>query len=336
VIVTVKPRSAADTHAQDSRIGFDQLFLDPWTGVELGRRMHGDLSQGVINLMPFIYILHDALAIHGIGALALGIVATLWTVDCFVGFYLTLPNSPAGFFHHWKTAWKVKWRGGAYRVNFDLHRAGGLWLWPILFVFAWSSVMFNLRPVYDVVMHAMLRTESFLDIVTAMPKHESPVPKLDWRAATATGERLLAEDARRDGFEVRGARGISYAAKIGAYIYLASTDRDLSERSGTTIVMFDGDTGERRLRVGPNGSSLGATIGEWLRMLHTGRVFGLPYRIFVLFVGLAIAMLSGTGVYVWWRKRRARKLSGARSRASANGGRPPSTGECEDVTFARR
>ena len=34
----------------------------------------------------------------------------------------------------------------------DLHRAGGLWLWAMLFVFAWSSVAFNLTPAYDAVM----------------------------------------------------------------------------------------------------------------------------------------------------------------------------------------
>ena len=36
-------------------LGFTEFFLDPWTGEELGRRRRGDLSQGLINLMPFIY-----------------------------------------------------------------------------------------------------------------------------------------------------------------------------------------------------------------------------------------------------------------------------------------
>lgn len=32
-------------------------------------------------------------------------------------------------------------------------------------------------------------------------------------------------------------------------------------------------------------------------------VLGLPYRIFVYALGLVIAMLSVTGVYIWWKKR---------------------------------
>lgn len=39
----------------------------------------------------------------------------------------------------------------------------------------------------------------------------------------------------------------------------------------------------------------------------TAEVFGLPYRIFVCGLGIAIAMLSVTGVYIWWKKRRLRR-----------------------------
>jgi uncharacterized iron-regulated membrane protein len=37
-------------------------------------------------------------------------------------------------------------------------------------------------------------------------------------------------------------------------------------------------------------------------------LFGLPYKIFVSGLGAAIVTLSATGVYIWWKKRSARKL----------------------------
>ncbi|MFP3519541.1 PepSY domain-containing protein, partial [Pseudomonas sp. SIMBA_077] len=43
----------------------------------------------------------------------------------------------------WATAWKIK-GGHAYRLNFDLHRAAGLWLWLLLLPIAISSVAMNL------------------------------------------------------------------------------------------------------------------------------------------------------------------------------------------------
>ena len=93
------------------------------------------------------------------GAWILAILAILWTIDCFVGFYLTLPIKLEKFWTRWKPAWLVKWRGGFYRVNFDLHRAGGLWPWAMLFVFAWSSVcLIDNFGVYEKVMATLFDT----------------------------------------------------------------------------------------------------------------------------------------------------------------------------------
>ncbi|MGA4815292.1 PepSY domain-containing protein [Pseudomonas aeruginosa] len=44
--------------------------------------------------------------------------------------------------------------------------------------------------------------------------------------------------------------------------------------------------------------------------IHGGRIAGLPGRIAIAALGLAIAGLSLTGVYIWWRKRRARHWNG--------------------------
>jgi uncharacterized iron-regulated membrane protein len=86
-------------------------------------------------------------------------VALIWTLDCFVGFFLTLPvgnrrrsmvgtgriqpdevfrsdRIRKGFWSCWKPAWQLKLGAGGHRVNYDLHRAAGLWLWAMLFVTA--------------------------------------------------------------------------------------------------------------------------------------------------------------------------------------------------------
>ena len=76
----------------------------------------------------------------------------LWIVDCFVAFLLTLPRSSGSFWIRSIRSRKVKLRANFARPNFDLHRAGGLWLWPLLFVFAWFSVMLGLGGVYYPVM----------------------------------------------------------------------------------------------------------------------------------------------------------------------------------------
>ncbi|MGZ7192220.1 PepSY domain-containing protein, partial [Streptococcus pyogenes] len=80
-------------------------------------------------------------------------VALLWTLDCFAGAWLTFPapqrlNAPRPakpWLSRWAPSWKLRLSSGAYKLNFDLHRAGGLWTWAMLFVLAWSSVAFNLH-----------------------------------------------------------------------------------------------------------------------------------------------------------------------------------------------
>lgn len=41
--------------------------------------------------------------------------------------------------------------------------------------------------------------------------------------------------------------------------------------------------------------------------LHSGYLLGIPGRMLIALSGLVVAMLSVTGVYVWWRKRGARR-----------------------------
>ena len=146
---------------------YDEVFVDPYTGRELGHRLWGDITQGPVNLMPFVYRLHYSLAMGEAGSLVLGLLALFWTVDCFVGAYLTFPARQArrtqvsvrgsgSWWSRWRPAWRMRWSASSYKFHFDLHRTGGLWLWAMLFVFAWSGVAFNLQAVYKPAMSALL------------------------------------------------------------------------------------------------------------------------------------------------------------------------------------
>jgi uncharacterized iron-regulated membrane protein len=301
---------------RETSADFDQLFLDPWTGAELGRRKRGDLSQGLVNLMPFVYSLHWSLAAGSTGSLILGVIAIAWTIDCFVGFYLTLPPSTRGFWRKWRPAWLVKRGAGAYRLNFDLHRAGGLWFWALLFVFAWSGVMMNIRPVYDWVTTRVFDYHSPLAAYMSLMERAIPPDRMDWRAAQATGERLMAEQAAARGFVTYGAVSLGLEPELGAYSYAARSSRDLFERlpsRGATYLMFDMSSGAFLAMSQPTGEATGNTVEGWLYALHMARVFGMPYRLLVCGLGVVIAMLAVTGVYIWWKKRRARRIRAARA-----------------------
>ena len=52
---------------QPYRLGFDEYYVDPWTGQELGHRIRAALSEGPINVMPFVYELHWRLVAGDLG-----------------------------------------------------------------------------------------------------------------------------------------------------------------------------------------------------------------------------------------------------------------------------
>jgi len=329
---------------QPFALDYTQLYVDPWTGAELGRRRRGDLSQGLVNVMPFLYLVHWTLTPHAsvTGSLVLGVVAIAWSLDCFVAFCLTLPITRRAFWRRWRLAWRIRRRGSAYRLNFDLHRATGLWLWSLLFVFAWSSVMFNIRPVYETVTSALVDYRSPRTVYAEqLTRPHREAPGLGWHEALAVGRRLMAEQAAVHKFRVIEPLGLDYSPRIGAYTYEVRSTRDVFERApkgGSTSVVFDADSGAIVLLSMPTGERTGNTIESWLYALHMARVGGRPYQILTFVVGLAVSGLSLTGVYIWWKKRgfrrwiAARRLSGYRNDRGVKPIAPPRDDEVAAAT----
>lgn len=94
----VAPRADSKIH-ELAELEADRLILDPATGDVVDRRRYAAITQGWGNLMDFVYALHYALALDMTGVWILGICAVVWTLDCFVGFYLTLPARRASSGH---------------------------------------------------------------------------------------------------------------------------------------------------------------------------------------------------------------------------------------------
>jgi len=300
-------------------LDFDTLYLDSVSGGELGRLKSGDLPTTLNEIMPFIYNLHSALAVGDVGGWILGIVALLWTIDCFVAFYITLPLSHRrggkSFLARWKPAWLVKWNASNYRVNFDLHRAGGLWLWAMLLVFAWSGVYMDLNGFYSRATSLFIDYEQPVWARPAPPPREDAREPLEWKAAQEIARRLMDEQARGHGFRIERPLAFYFMREKGLYEYRVRSSRDIGDKNGQTSIDFNAYTGALENVSLPTGQRAGATLTTWLIELHMANLFGLPYRIFVCGLGMVIVMLSVTGVYIWWKKRHARKAH-ARSAAT--------------------
>lgn len=286
----------------------DQLFIDPQMGGSLGARKYGESLFQRETLITFLYRLHYSLALPGkSGHLIMGIVALLWTLDTFVAFALTLPRRQAQaktrFWHRWRPSWLVKWQASATRINFDLHRALGLWLCTVLLIFAWSSVMFNLRD--QVYLPLMSKVLPFDLSWRSVPKLDQPLDRLPmpWPDAHHMARQAMQGFAQDHGLKINFEDRLRLDRVRGVYMYSVHSSADLREDRGNTAILIDAHTGDLKGWWLPTKGETGNTVSNWLGALHMGQVFGLPYRIFVCLTGLALVAISVTGVLIWSRKR---------------------------------
>jgi uncharacterized iron-regulated membrane protein len=310
-------------------VRYNQVFIDPATGGEQGRREWGAVWPITSEtFVSFLYVLHYTLHIPemwGIdrwGVWLLGGVAILWTLDCFVGFYLTLPprqkaamgKAGKGFWARWKPAWVIKTSASAYRINFDIHRAFSLWLWGVLFTVAFTAFSLNLysEVFYPIMSKVSKVTPSPFDLRPPVD-HHSPI------IATRTYAQVL--DTARAEAAKRGwpapAGGMFYAQEWGIYgVAFHEPGGDHGAAGvGPPYLYYDGKTGALLGDSQPWKGTAADIFVQAQFPLHSGRILGIPGRILISLTGAVVAALSVTGVVIWVKKRRARV--GRRARAAA-------------------
>lgn len=298
------PEHSLVMYVTGGELDYDELFLDPYTGKVLGSRAWGEWRWGGEYVLPLIYKLHYALAIPGeFGVWLLGVVALLWCFDCFVGFYLTLPRRRRQFWRKWQPAWRIEWRAGLARRVRDLHVAVSLWLWGMFLMFAASSVMLNL---HDAVYHPLVgKLMTFNEVHDQLPRESASESPMSWSAAEVRARALMAEWAEASGFTVARVSGLGYSARGHYYQYRVHASWDLPDSYAQTRLYFDASSGELIARDQPYVDA-GNALSHWLSALHMGKVFGTWYQVLVALAGVALVLVSVTGVLIWRRKRLTR------------------------------
>ncbi len=307
----------------------NNVFIDPVTAQITGRRDSNAVSLSRRSLMPFLRHLHYSLHIPAFrgtdrwGYWLMGGVALVWLLDSMVAFYLTTPRrlraavggaerhrNAAGWLQRWKPSWLLRWRAGGYKLNFDLHRAGGLWIWGLILVVAFTSFSLNL---YREVFYPLL---SLVSKTTPGPyETQTPAPYGTYIAPTlgfAEAVRIAKAEAARRGFETPPG-GIYYGGDLAFYnvSFFDPADEHGARGMGLSNLYIDAHDGSV---LGQHRPWHGTAADVFLQLqfpLHSGRILGMPGRILMSLMGVMVAMLSVTGIVIWARKRRARSLQAA-------------------------
>lgn len=287
---------------------FNQLFINPYTAEIMGMRDPSDLGQSWRNIMGFIYKLHYTLWIpNSWGYWLLGIIALLWTLDCFVALVTTLPVLKVFtirlFFSRWKQSFKMRWRSRGYAFHYLLHRSAGLWLWGWLLIFAWSSVAFNLSDVYKPVTHAVFGTPP------ASPEAGHQQPEMKMYKGLSYARHHADQLAQQYGLTLGAEGSIRYSEHTNSYVYRFNSSRDLAPELTRSRLVIDASEGTLLGEYWPSEQHAAITVTQWLYGLHMAEVFGWPYQLFVCFLGLLVGYFSYSGILIWWRKWSGRRRS---------------------------
>jgi uncharacterized iron-regulated membrane protein len=298
-------------------LGFNQIALDPVTGREQGRRQWGEIGLNRENLLPFLYKLHYTMHIPegwGIefGVWLMGIIAVVWVADCLIALWLSFPN-----WRSWRKSFAFRWKQGGHRLNFDLHRSGGVWVWLFLLLLAVTSVSMNLN---RQVMRPLV--EAFSTLTPSAFDTRAPQPPERPIEARVSREQVMAlarAEAQRRGWTLP-AGGVFYSSAFGLYgvgFFEAGNDHG-DGGLGNAWLYFDGKDGSSAGDSVPGSGSAGDIFLQAQFPLHSGRIIGLTGRIMISVMGALVAMLSVTGLLIWLRKRRARTVAAREPRASGN------------------
>lgn len=301
--VSVSPRLDTATGSA-FQPGYNQVAFNPVTGEVQGKRMWGEISLTRENLLPFLYKLHYSLHIPDgfgveLGIWLFGIVGIVWVVDCLVALWISFPRGSS-----WRKSFSFRWKQGGYKLNFDLHRSGGVWAWVLLLVIAVTSVSMNLnfevmRPLVS--MFSPLTPSPFMVRPPSAPA-QPVMPVIGRREALHLAK---AEAQRRGWGTPPGA--VFYSTEVGVYgVGFFYPGEDHGDGGlGNPWLYFDHLDGRFLGAEVPGTGSAGDIFMQAQFPLHSGRILGLPGRVLVSALGALVAMLSVTGVVIWVRKRRA-------------------------------
>lgn len=338
----VQPRRDPAT-GQPYKLGYNQVFVDPVTAEVRGWRDSTAISLSPETLMPFLRKLHYTLHVPAmwgsdrVGHWIMGGIALVWLLDSFVAMYLTTPRrlrartvtsgeaaparhrDAATWWSRWKPSWLLRWKAGGYKLNFDLHRAGGLWVWGLIIIIAFTSFSLNLnREIFFPALSVVSKT-------TPGPSALVPLAPLGTRIEPKIGfieivDLAKAEAARRGWTTPLG--GVFYNQRGGFYnvsFFDHSTHDDSDGMGLSNLYMHAGDGHLISSNQPWHGTA--ADIFSQLQLpLHGGRILGLTGRILMSVMGLVVVMLSVTGIVIWARKRRSRVLTERREKATGKTG----------------
>lgn len=277
------PRTPQQTYLMRMNNAHDLfVYADPYSGHILGAHRQEDTFTG------WIALLHTQLLSGERGEIILGIGGVLLAMMGVTGLILWWPRNGKimpGFQIQWSAHWK--------KINFDLHRASGIYAALFLLIVAVTgfSLVFN-KSVAGLINAVTQSPARAAPPLSGPPRAGIPLPSLDVLSQLAN--EILPEAA---------IIWINFPQTPTAPWVVRKKLPQESHPNGRSFIYLDQYTGRVLQVENISEASLGTRINNVLYPLHIGVIAGLPTRILQVVIGFAPTVLLITG-FVMWKNRR--------------------------------
>ena len=247
-----------------------------------------DLHGQPRNWVEWVHDLHVNLLLgeaHGVQINGVGaIILLILTIS---GIFLWWPG-----LKQWSRGMGLSFRHNWRRINFDAHNAIGFWT---LFIVSWWAISGIYFAWYRQVVAAV-------NLVSPLRGMNSPsVPTLAPIEAHASLESVVA--AAQKASPQGRLFSLSDPSLTTDLVYALMDLRAPGDFSHRDIVTIDTRTA-RPLTVWHYGQN--HSLGDWfiwsMHPLHFGTLWGLPFKILWFLVGIGLAILSITGLLMYWNR----------------------------------
>ncbi len=278
------------------------VFVNPYDATVIGSRVtqvNGWSSFLPRTFIGFVFKLHYALLLPGIGGTVVGICAALLCFSLLTGLILWWPLDGK-----WKRVLSIKRGASGVRFNHDLHQSIGFYTLPVIFALLFSGIYFVLPTQFMALLHVFSPD--------AVRRYEvAPMPRAD--------EALIGLESALKVMQT------NFPDARPSWIYLPNTQKPrymICQQEGARTnsnfidrrcTVLDGYSGAVMHVEEAGIGTAGDTFIAWQWPLHSGYAFGWTGRILVLICGLLCPVVFVTGVIRWLQKRRARQLTSQRS-----------------------
>lgn len=279
------------------------VLVDARTGEILANRAWGSY------FVSFMRRLHTSLFMNDAGNWVVAVLGVIGLVSAVTGIVLWWPRGSA-----WKWALTFHWQRRAPVINFESHRLFGFYLSIVLVVVTASGIYLATSSLWE---SEAEHEPARVPVVESLRAVQEPMSL----AAVAQIVQRHATGALVTGFHVPP----KLEEPIAAFYRGAGEPHS---RFGRSVLWIDQQTGDITQKRAYGDLSSGERFMALQILLHNGEIAGRTGEWLVFASGLALMVLFGTGLYLWWIKRRPRRgarastrvwRAGARSRASSAG-----------------